>query len=141
MKKTIIYATIGLFLIGSATTSCSKYEEGSKFTVLTKKARLVGTWKMTNATTGSISQNFDTNSSVYEIKKTGDYIQNYVSGSTSVKVDEGKWEFSSDKKNLLITPQGSTTVNAMEIVELKNKEMKLKSTSNGIATVITYTAQ
>ena len=141
MKKTIIYATIGLFLIGSATTSCSKYEEGSKLTVLTKKARIVGTWKLTNSTTGTISQNFDANSIVYEIKKTGDYVANYVSGSTSVFAEDGKWEFSKDKKNLLITSTGSTTIDSYEIVELKSKELKLRTKTAGISTTNTYTAQ
>ncbi len=126
MKKTIIYAAIGFVLIGSTMTSCSKYEEGSKFTVLTKKARVVGDWTVASVESGGVTT--QVTSMTISFKKDGSTVETI--GSTSVT---GKWDFNSDKDFIVMTDsQGTST--SLKIIELKNKEMKLQDIQTPVMT-------
>ncbi|MBI1835880.1 MAG: lipocalin family protein [Flavobacteriia bacterium] len=142
MKKTIIYGLLGMFLLSGAVTSCSKYEEGSKFTVLTKKARLVGKWKISKIEYNGVAESTIPNTTI-EIKKTGDYNASYsytFFGQTQTSTASGTWELSSDKSKLLMTETGQSSIDSEEIIELKNKEIKLKDVNGSTVTITTYTA-
>ena len=136
MKKTFGIKLFAFALIALATTACSKYEEGSKFTFLTKKARMVNTWTLSSMTVNDVSQTLG-GTITMDLEKDGKATITWSStlGSTS---DVGNWEFSSDKEDLLLT-DSSGDVDALEIVQLKNKDLKLRQINGAVTTIATYT--
>lgn len=106
--------------------SCSKYEEGSNFTLLTKKMRLANEWTLTSATVNGV-ETFD-NSYTYILMMEKDG-KGYIEISNEYGSDRtyGTWELSGDKEDLILTDdEGNITV--YEIVQLKNKDLKLRQT-------------
>ena len=143
MKKSNALKFFAFALLALVVTSCSKYEEGSKFTVLTKKQRLVNTWTMSkttvvddnNGNSADITANMP--DITIDIKKDGTYTFTSTSGSFS-NTDNGTWVFSSDKLNVLQTDSNGDTESAV-IIKLKNKELKMSSTSGNYTTISEYT--
>ncbi len=136
---TLALAAITLIVL---TPSCSKYAEGSKFTLLTKKARLTGEWVIESVTyngtdqtsiyTTAVGANY-----VLEIEKDGGY------RTEGLSPDTGKWELGEDKDDIFITSDqvGSTQV-TFRIVRLASKELWLKQTqTNGDIIQINYKAK
>ena len=126
------------FLLLTALTfsSCSKYEEGSKFTLLTKKQRMVNDWKMKQLTANGddiTSLNIITE---VDIRDNGTITVRgkFLGISTS---DNGSWAFDNDKSHLLITSQDGSVDN-YEIIRLKDKELKVKITTNGTEYIHEY---
>ncbi len=135
MKKSLL--TILLFSFFAITfTSCSKYEEGSKFTILTKKQRMVNDWKIKKLTSNGddiTSLNLVTE---VDIRDNGTVtVRSAFFGIPSS--ENGTWAFDSDKSHLVIT-NSSGEVKSYEIIRLKDKELKLKITSNGIEYIHEY---
>lgn len=130
-------AVLSLMFVFAA---CSKYPEGSKFTILTKKARLVNTWKLDliTITSGGYTQT-STADVTLDIKKDETYTSTWTSGSSSI-TEEGTWKFSSDKLQVIFTDSdGNVTTNT--IVKLKNKELSFEDTENNITTRLDYVAK
>lgn len=109
-------------------SSC-KYEDGPKFSLRTKKARLVGEWDVVRIG----NQIYPSNgySLEFEFEKDGDmrftYSYNYGGYSYSYSY-AGDWEFSSDKEDLELIMGG--TVQTFEIKRLTNKEVWLEDNSD-----------
>lgn len=121
-------------------TSCNKYEEGPKFTLLTAKARLVNTWTLTKV---EYNGNDVTNSYpdiTADIKKDNTYKVTYSAGSVSTS-EEGKWEFNSDKTAVIFTVDGETASDPATIIMLKNKMLKFKDVDGSNTTITTYEAK
>lgn len=120
--------------------SCSKYEEGSKFTVLSKKARLVNTWKLDKITytSGGISSE-STGDVTLDIKKDNTYTYTVTVGGSSF-TDTGTWAFSDDKSQVIYT-DGNGNTDANTIIKLKNKELSFEDVSGSITTRTDYVAQ
>jgi hypothetical protein len=120
-----------------AVTSCNKYEEGSNFSLLSAKARMVNTWTLTkveyngNDVTGSFP------GVKSEIKKDNTYTTTYSVGSLNTQ-ESGKWAFNSDKTALILTPNGEADSEPITILMLKNKMLKLKDVDGSNTTIITY---
>ena len=136
------FSTFALFsLLLLFVSSCGKYEEGPNFTLLTKKTRMVGTWELTSSTSNGTTVDLTQITSKYILSKDGTY-----AFSSSVTIfgipvplsEFGKWEFSEDKLQLLLTPDNSTNVNAVNILKLTNKELKTTYVDNGNTMVNTY---
>lgn len=120
-------------------SSCSKYEEGSKFTFLTAKARVTGDWKMTELKVNGTAQ--DLSGSTFEVsfKKDDTYTATNAytfGGTTYTTTDNGTWKFNSDKTELIMTDSDNDT-STSTIVMLKNKMMKLKEVDGNTTTIIT----
>lgn len=116
--------------------SCSKYEEGSKFTVLTKKARMVNTWTLISYTYNGNAQTLSGTSS-WKLEKDGKATASYVFGNFTT-TDIGTWDFNSDKSKLVLT-DSSGDIEEFVIVQLKNKDLKLKQTdTDGNVSIGTY---
>lgn len=130
MKKAFGIKLFAFALLAVVATACSKYEEGSKFTLLTKKSRIANTWKITALTAdGNDILSLSTVSQI-EATKDGKWNVTYTLGSLST-IDEGKWELSSDKTKLVVTDE-SGDVTESTIVRLAKDEMKLTRSDNGI---------
>lgn len=106
-------------------SSCSKYEEGPKFSLRTKKARLTGEWEVVRIGNETYPQNGYSLEMTFE--KDGDFKYSYTYGSYSYSTN-GDWEFASDKEELDITVENQ--VETFEILRLKNDELWLESSDN-----------
>ncbi|PKR81106.1 hypothetical protein CW751_05850 [Brumimicrobium salinarum] len=135
MKNTMKFLTLALgllFVLGS----CNKYEEGPKFSLLTKKMRITGTWVPDKIVT---SEGVETNAEAGD----GEIVID-KSGSITLKTEgfgiNGDWEFTNDKENIKMTFSffGEKTVQEYQILRLKNKELWLKDEDN---TVTQYVAK
>lgn len=136
MKKLISFSLIAMLALTAIMTSCTKYEEGSKFTFLTAKMRMVGEWTVTNIT----YDNNDVTSSypdiTISIKDDQSYSLKWNYGAFSL-TETGAWAFNADKTTF-ITTSSNGTVTERTILMLKNKMVKLKELDgNGLSTVWT----
>ena len=135
MKK-IITSLLLLTLVSVSFSSCNKYEEGSKFTLLTKKARLVNNWRTLKITADGeditglnlITQVIISDNGTYIVK--GEFLGFPTN-------DEGNWAFNSSKSHVIFTDNGGG-ISSYEIIKLKDKELKVKITTNGVEYVHEY---
>lgn len=103
------------------TSSCGKYEEGPEFTVLTKKQRLIGDWKIVEAMIDGQAQNVDDYSD-YTLTFERDGTARITYGALTHK---GTWEFIEDKTKLRTLDLTGQTAEPT-IIRLTNKELWLK---------------
>jgi hypothetical protein len=117
-SKKLAYASLA-GVAALTVSSCGKYEDGPKFSLLSKKTRVAGDWDVKSV--GSqvlgadygLTMTFDKDGSMKWTYTYGSYSESYV----------GSWDFSSDKENLVITVDGD--IDTLEIKRLTNKEMWL----------------
>jgi hypothetical protein len=121
-----------LFLVAIAmlmTTSCGKYEDGPALSLLPKKTRLVGIWKVEKYVDadGTESTPASGDNSTVEYVNDGKVIYIWSGGGFS-QTTEGTWAFSDDKENLEITfTAGSISqTSSTKIVRLTNSELWLQ---------------
>lgn len=104
-------------------SSCGKYEDGPGFSLLSKKARVVGDWEVKSigadvfGTEYSVDLSFEKNGSLMFT-----YSYNYQGSSQSYSY-AGSWDFASDKEQLSMIVDGN--VELFEIKRLTNNEMWL----------------
>lgn len=129
----ISLATMGL-------TSCGKYEEGPNFSLISKKARVTNTWKLTEVVVNGevVTPAASTYTLTMTLKDDETLTANYSLLGIPYNTT-GTWAFSSDKADLILTDNSGTSTN--EILRLTNKEMKLRQIDGGDTTVNTFTAQ
>ena len=130
MKKLFSLGLVAMLALTAVVSSCGKYEEGSKFTLLSAKSRVINDWALT-----SVTYNGTEVISLYptvkiSFKKDDTYTTSFTSGGFTT-TETGTWAFNSDKTALLMTATGSTTVDTQTIIMLKSKMMKLKSVDSG----------
>lgn len=133
MKKNLILGLFALLCVAFTITSCNKYVDGPKLSLLTKKSRLANTWVVESATStpsggssSDITASF--NGYVLTIEKDGKY-----SSTSSFGNDNGTWTLGEDKDDIrfMSSATGSTEV-SYRILRLKSKEMWWKHTeTNG----------
>lgn len=139
MKKLAIYV-FALSLTAAGISSCGKYEEGPGFSLMSKKARVTNTWKLTKVEVNG--QDNTPSESSYSFTMTLKDDETLSASQTIFSLPynvTGTWAFSSDKANLILTANSETST--YEIIRLTNKEMKLRQIDAGDTTVNTYTAQ
>ena len=130
--KTNIKTIVIMLLATAFVASCSKYEDGPKISLRTKKARLSNTWKLelytingqdkTQEFLAIAGQNYR-----LRIEKDGKY-------STEGNFpDQGTWELGEDKDDIrLKSNDPNTEEQSYRILRLKNDETWVKQTqSNG----------
>lgn len=143
--KTIVYSLSMLLAFSLIFSSCKKYEEGPTFSLLTKKARLVNTWKIDKVLINGVEQAKESSwdNTSYEITKDGKYkiTTETVLGTATT---EGEWEFDDSKEHIITTfstTAGSITISdkdTTKIVRLKNKELWTEDEDGGIVTRTQY---
>lgn len=144
MKHLFKLSLVALLALTAVVSSCNKYEEGSNFSLISAKGRMAGQWKLTSYTVNGADYTSSMGTFNVTIDKDGTYTGTaayVVFGSTVTDNFDGKWEFNSDKTTVSMTETGSSTAEVYTIVELKNKEMKLKQVDGNTTYLTTYTAQ
>ena len=131
-KNNFVKFLLIAFLAVSA-SSCSKYDEGSKFTVLSKKSRLVNDWTVDKMTANGTDV---TDSGIIEdlnIKKDGDVTTNSTFFGVPTTT-QGTWVFDNDKSHVIIS--NGEDLESYEIIKLKKNELKVQATSNNVLFII-----
>lgn len=132
MKKLIL----PILVMATILSSCSKYEDGPSFTLLSKKSRAVNNWKYsavldskgTDITSFVISSGDEY---LLELKKDDTFsFTEKENGSTYTY--SGTWAFSEDKMQLLTTDSGSTYADSLTILKLEKDEMWLFDESDSL---------
>ncbi len=132
-KKMVAVASIvgALYL-----TSCGKYEEGPEFSLLSKQARITGTWTLISVE-GDDYFDVDNDESlemaiekdndiIFRMKETYTYEGETHTYTYSIK---GEWDFSDDKEYLEIDIDDEYL--EFEILRLTNKELIIETSSFG----------
>lgn len=119
MSRSFAAAAVIVLLL----SSCSKFEDGPKFSLRTKKARLTNDWVMDKVFINDVDKTSDYaafyNGFVLSIKKDETYTTTSPNGNTS-----GTWELGEDKDDIRFqqtTPAGNGEV-SYRILRLTNKE-------------------
>lgn len=120
--KNLTYFTLaGVTSMGIS--SCGKYEDGPGFSLLSKKARVAGDWKVKSIGTQVMGSNYSINMS---FEKSGSLTSSFTysyAGYSYTDSYTGSWDFLSDKEQLALNIDGD--VQLFEIKRLKNNEMWL----------------
>ena len=125
MSKARFFSTTLLLAISAAiVSSCNKYPEGPKFTLLSKKERMEGEWdlKETDHADGTVT--YDIMNDIIELGDDNEYT--YTSGNISIS---GEWEFISDKEKVMFKFANLNLT--YKILRLKSKELWLQNEDNG----------
>jgi hypothetical protein len=143
MKKTLFFSVLSLIVATTFLSSCSKYDEGSKFTLLSKKSRMVNNWHLISANVDGFEINLSGTSKHLELSKDGSakYTETYIIfGQTYEGISNGTWEFNDDKSKLVLTETGATVTDDYTIIKLTNSELKVQQIdpSNGDITIQTW---
>ena len=143
MKKTIFFSVLSLIVATTFLSSCSKYDEGSNFTLLTKKSRMVNNWHLMSANVDGFEINLSGTSKHLELSKDGSakYTETYIIlGQTYEGITNGTWEFNDDKSKLVLTETGATVSDEYTILKLTKDEMKTEQIdpSTGSVSVNTW---
>lgn len=118
MKKIFFILFIGAF-VASGLSSCNKYEEGPKFSLRTKKARLVGEWILDKALLNGEDKtdNFSTD---FSFTFNDDETYEHVSSGIT---ETGEWYFNDDKTAFFVKPTNSTVPEKYYILRLTDVEI------------------
>lgn len=139
MKKITLFL-FAAFLVGASISSCGKYEEGPKFTLQSKKARMTNTWIYTKSENNGVDNTPDPNyyTLTLTLKDDGTALADFTLLGVPYS-ESGNWAFSDNKEELILTdPSGTQN---LEIIKLTKNELKVKQIENGDEIVTTYTAQ
>lgn len=106
--------------------SC-QYEDGPKFSLRSKKARVINTWYI-----DKLYQDGNDKTDMYkgifvnyklEFKSDDTYTLYYKLYNAVDYNENGTWKFSDDKSKVQWTPSGSSSSSDFKILRLKNDEM------------------
>jgi hypothetical protein len=126
--KFLILPLIALSLI-FLTPSCSKYPNGSKFTLLTKSNRMVNDWKLTSYMING-NEFIESQPEIsLVIEKDGTYswtATQTVLGQIQSEFEHGTWSFNDDKTSLMILTDGEEIPVGYTIIELRSKKLVLQ---------------
>ncbi len=143
MKKTIFFSVLSLIVATTFLSSCSKYDEGSNFTLLTKKSRMVNNWHLTAIVQDGLALNMSGILLDLNLMKDGSATTTLsftVNGQTFTDVTNGTWEFNDDKSKLVLTETGATITDEYTILKLTKDELKTEQVdpSTGSVSVNTW---
>lgn len=126
MKKSKIVLFGLLFLILGA---CTKYEEGSNFSLLSAKARLVNHWDIISYEIDGVNQSITGNNSLQmDFYKDETFKRTWIVAGFPI-AEAGHWSFGAKKSTLILT-KNNGTLELYTIVKLTSKDLKAKRTDD-----------
>jgi hypothetical protein len=132
MKKLFSLSMVAIFAIALMFSGCGKYDDGPKFSLASKKGRVVNVWKIekyiVNGTEIPADPSWENSST--EFTKDGKVIDTWSSGGVTLTSSTDTWAFGSKKETLEITStSGSVSVTtAYKILRLKGNELWTEET-------------
>lgn len=127
MKNLVIASILGFVFLFAA---CGKYEDGPKISLKTKKARLVGEWKVEKVLVNGVENPAALaamNISTSEFDKDGEF---------TIKLGllnfEGTWNFGDGKETIETQMEGESTKDVYTILRLTNKELWTENVDSSI---------
>ena len=106
-------------------TSCKKYDEGPAFSLMTKKARISGEWRVEQEISSSGDVQLVQSQEVLVINKSGSF---EIVDDFKTEII-GTWDFIKDKEYVAFTYKDDEGVNNIveyKIIRLKSRELWLK---------------
>ena len=127
-----LFYKISLLIICISIASCKKYENGPAISLMSKKARLANIWKVDTYILNGEDKTEEYRSLVTREKlvifQSGEFEYSEVSSWIwATPQYTGKWEFTNDKEELLMTPYNTgIKPKTCKILRLKNKSLWLQ---------------
>lgn len=118
---------LGIAILAIIAVSCDKYEEGSNFSLLSAKNRLVNSWSLTKITltSGSVSSESTSDEQIITFENNNTFVSQGNFSGFNVE-ENGVWNFNNDKTELT-TNDGNGNVTTFKILKLKNDELALST--------------
>lgn len=118
---------LGIAILAIIAVSCDKYEEGSNFSLLSAKNRLVNSWSLTKITltSGSVSSESTSDEQIITFENNNTYVSQGNFSGFNVE-ENGVWNFNNDKTELT-TNDSNGNVTTFKILKLKNDELALST--------------
>jgi Lipocalin-like domain len=137
MKRFILNTLLATVLVLSL-AACNKYEDGPGISFRSRRDRVEGDWRVGNYTYNGSDITSEYANDRYNFAKNGDLTYTYTDNGLSVSTS-GSWALVSDDEKLRTTTTlfGITTTDEWDILELRDKTMKLRKTEDGNTEVAT----
>jgi hypothetical protein len=123
MKKLLALSMFAIFAMALMFTGCGKYDDGPKFSLASKKSRVVNVWKKVKEIDNGVETPVDPNwaNESMELTKDNKVVDTYISGSVSMTVSTDTWAFDSKKTSIIISSSGYNFT--YKILRLKANEL------------------
>ena len=135
-------AILSFLVVGFVLTSCYKYEEGPRFSLLSRKARLCNEWKLETYLDNGTDKTVESETTTLTIEKDGTYsistVRNEM-GQIQSEFSHGNWVFQDAKGQVVMTDsqEGSIPL-TFDIIELRNSRLQLRKKLMGISYIFQY---
>jgi hypothetical protein len=135
-------ALLTLFVVGFLFTSCYKYEEGPRFSLLSRKARLCNEWVLQTYLDNGTDKTIVGETTTLTIENDGTYsistVRNEM-GQVQSEFSHGTWVFQDAKGQVVMTDsqEGSIPL-TYDILELRNSNLQLRKKIAGISYIYQY---
>jgi hypothetical protein len=138
-------ALLTLFVVGFLFTSCYKYEEGPRFSLLSRKARLCNEWVLQTYLDNGTDKTIVGETTTLTIENDGTYsistVRNEM-GQVQSEFSHGTWVFQDAKGQVVMTDsqEGSIPL-TYDILELRNSNLQLRKKIAGISYIYQYSGK
>ena len=135
-------AILTLFVVGFLFTSCYKYEEGPRFSLLSRKARLCNEWVLQTYLDNGTDKTIAGETTTLTIENDGTYsistVRNEM-GQVQSEFSHGTWVFQDAKGQVVMTDSQEGAIPlTYDILELRNSNLQLRKKIAGISYIYQY---
>ena len=135
-------AILTLFVVGFLFTSCYKYEEGPRFSLLSRKARLCNEWVLQTYVDNGTDKTSVGETTTLTIENDGTYsistVRNEM-GQVQSEFSHGTWLFQDAKGQVVMTDSQEGAIPlTYDILELRNSNLQLRKKIAGISYIYQY---
>lgn len=121
MKNLKIFAV--LFSVALIAGSCAKYDEGSNFSLISARQRLINTWELTKYEINNVDETANNPGLEVAFYKDDSFKRTFNFGFQLS--DKGTWNFGAGKGTVILNLENGN-VEAYKIIQLKNKDLKVE---------------
>ena len=135
-------AILTLFVVGFLFTSCYKYEEGPRFSLLSRKARLCNEWVLQTYLDNGTDKTIVGETTTLTIENDGTYsistVRNEM-GQVQSEFSHGTWVFQDAKGQVVMTDSQEGAIPlTYDILELRNSNLQLRKKIAGVSYIYKY---
>ncbi|MBM3451971.1 MAG: hypothetical protein FJX84_02385 [Bacteroidetes bacterium] len=135
-------ALLSFLIVGFLVTSCYKYEEGPRFSLLSRKARLCNEWVLEAYLDNGTDKTNSGETTNLTIENDGTYSISIVRnemGQVQSEFSHGTWYFQDSKGQIVMTDsqEGAAPI-TYDILELRNSNLQLRKKISAIYYIYKY---